>query len=100
MPDDTNPSPEAEALARVMWPDFDREAYPATWLGMVYQAQRAINAGWTPQPDSHFAIARDISALIYPSEEFDPFDGEDEDWDFDAELLAAVRRLDLRRGDQ
>ena len=34
MPDDTNPSPEAEALARVMWPDFDRETFPSTWLGM------------------------------------------------------------------
>jgi len=100
MPDDTNPSPEAEALARVLWTRSDSvTCCKPPWPEMVTLAQRAIDAGWTP-PDPHFAIARDISALIYPSEEFDPFDGEDEDWDFDAELLAAVRRLDLRRGDQ
>ena len=96
MPDDTNPSPEAEALARVMWPDFDREAYPATWLGMVYQAQRAIDAGWTPQPDPHVEIARELANSLW---------GEGRTgWSRDAavvkRLFAAVRRLDLRRGDQ
>lgn len=97
MPDDTNPSPEAEALARVMWPDFDREAYPATWLGMVYQAQRAINAGWTPPPDSHVEIARELRDTLWPHEAGETFpDG----GTTDDRLLAAVRRLDLRRGDQ
>ena len=96
MPDDTNPSPEAEALARVMWPDFDREAYPATWLGMVYQAQRAINAGWTPQPDSHVEIARELFVAVFGSSaNFNiSINGAS------ADLVDAVRRLDLRRGDQ
>ena len=95
MPDDTDTSPEAEALARVMWPDFDREAYPATWLGMVYQAQRAINAGWTPPPDRHVEIAREIHDASHEPSRCDA----DGCYRYDR-ILAAVRRMDLRRGDQ
>lgn len=32
MPDDTNPSPEAEALARVMWSEQDT---PTRWTAAV-----------------------------------------------------------------
>lgn len=101
----TEYSREAEALARVLWPDveIDREV----WWGLefVARAQRAIDAewvqrddliaqGWTP-PDPYEDVARELSTLIYPDEEFDP-DGEDE---FDALLLAVVRRIpdDLAR---
>ena len=84
---------DAERLASLLWPEvFNRPFHD------VARAQRAIDAGWTP-PDPHFAIARDISALIYPSEEFDPFDGEDEDWDFDA-LVDGLVHFALRSGSQ
>ena len=99
MPDSSNVSPEAEALARLLWTPSDVGSHWILWSEMVSLAQRAIDAGWTP-PDQHEAIARDIATMIYPGEEFDPTEAEDGDWDFDAELLDAVRRLDLRRGDQ
>lgn len=96
MPDDTNPSPEAEALARVMWPDFDRETYPSTWLGMIHQAQRAINAGWTPPPDPHKDIARDLMTRVYGTEGVAWTTG-GRLW---PKMVDALRDMDLRRGDQ
>ena len=96
MPDDTNPSPEAEARARVLWPDFDRGTFPSTWLGIIHRAQRAIDAGWTPPPDPHAEIARELFVAVFGSSaNFNiSINGAS------ADLVDAVRRLDLRRGDQ
>lgn len=82
-------TPEAEALARVLWPHFAGNLDPSA----LAVAQRAIDAGWTP-PDPHLELARAISAAIYPGDTFNL--SEDS---FDARLLAAVRRLDLVRRD-
>lgn len=81
------PTPEAEALARVLWPT-DNPIPPVLII-----AQRAIDAGWTP-PDPHLEIAQALSAAIYPEGTFDLYEDS-----FDARLLDAVRRLDLVRRD-
>lgn len=89
-------TPEAEALARVMWPKFDAETYPSTWIGMVQQAQRAIDAGWTPPPDPHAEIAQELMTAIFPG----GFNWPAAEGEYAHSLLAAVRRMDLRRADQ
>lgn len=83
-------TPEAEALARKLW--------PYTYFGPLTLAscQRAIDAGWTPPPDPHEAIAREIAAEVWPYLGWGPVDL----YPSHAAILAAVRRLDLRRADQ
>lgn len=51
MHESTGPTPEAEALARALYP----EATPVPGGGREFRAacQRAIDAGWTPPPDPH-----------------------------------------------
>ena len=79
-------SPEAEALARVLWLhplDFQRRA-----------AQRAIDAGWTPPPDPHEDIARELMTKVYGDERVG-WTTSGRIW---PKVLGAVRRMDLRRG--
>lgn len=86
-------SPEAEALARVLVPR------PTVPLGpYVRMAQRAIDAGWvhrddlvaegwTPPPDPHEAIARELHGALFDIDHAE------------RDLLAVVRRIpdDLAR---
>lgn len=80
---------DAERLARTMWPDNVPQPTNAARL-----AQRAMDAGWTPPPDPHEDIAREISKECWPESDFDP----ENPAMADSKILAAVRRMDLRRG--
>lgn len=88
-------TPEAEALARVMWPDSARETYPSTWIGMVRQAQRAIDAGWAPPPDPHEEIARELHKEVWPESPWEP-----DRYAYQRRMGDTARRMDLRRGDR
>ncbi len=86
----TEYSPEAVALARVQHPDWEA-APPGLIEPWLRDAQRAINAGWTPPPDPHKDIARELHDATSV-----PCAG---DCQTERELLAAVRRIpdDLAR---
>jgi hypothetical protein len=88
-------TPEAEALARVMWHKFDAETYPSTWIGMVRQAQRAIDAGWAPPPDPHEEIARELHKEVWPESPWEP-----DRYAYQRRMGDTARRMDLRRGDR
>ena len=90
----TEYSPEAEALARVLWPHEQGEVHPDDFI----TAQRAIVAGWvqrddliaqgwTPPPDPHEDIARELYAGMFTS----PWNPERSD--IACDLRAAVRRI-------
>jgi len=96
MPDSSNVSPEAEDLARVL-----NAAVRPRWMHSTQEfwltpAQAAIDAGWTPPPDPHEDIAREIRDEAFPADAGTPFPGDR----VEMRILAAVRRMDLRRGDQ
>lgn len=99
MPDRSNVSPEAEALARV-FSDPDQGEIDLTPLWREYfeeRAQRAIDAGWTPPPDPHKEIARAIFAECFPHWPLDGSAGDPLCTTSGEGILAAVRRMDLRR---
>lgn len=77
----TEYTPEAEALGRVLWPGLQLSNR------MLRNAQRAIDAGWTPPPDPHEDIARELYAGMFTS----PWNPERSD--IACDLLAAVRRI-------
>ena len=91
MPESTEYSPEAESLARVLFPKDDL----TPWCTSA--AQRAIDAGWQPPPDPPEDIARELWAAqadLWPvGEVWQPHRSKTQ-----ADLLAVVRRMDLRRG--
>lgn len=95
MPDRSNVSPEAEALARVMWPSGSAYLPFETCIRL---AQSAIDAGWTPPPDLHVDIARELRDAMWPRSTRTGLPLSDHG--IEADLLAAVREMDLRRGDQ
>lgn len=79
-------SREAEALAEAMGLDA---------AGWATVAQRAIDAGWQPPPDPHEDIARELARAVWPAALWAPNSVR-----LHADFLAAVRRMDLRRGDE
>lgn len=85
---ENEPSPEAEDLARVQW----GETFGDTERRV---AQRAIDAGWTPPPDPHVDIARELWESMYAAGWRDENCSADDAAQTD--LLDAVRRMDLRR---
>lgn len=78
----TEYTPEAEALGRVLWPGLQLSNR------MLRNAQRAIDAGWTPPPDPHEDIARALHVAVY---------GElcEDGCHAERDLLDAVRRIPL-----
>ncbi len=87
-------TPEAEALARVLWP---RCGEMEASLQRLYlkRSQRAIDAGWTPPPDPHVEIARELHKEVWLELPWEP-----DRYRYQRRMSDAVRRLDLRRGDQ
>lgn len=81
--------------AQKEWPAFARETYPSTWLGMVHQAQRAIDAGWAPPPDPHKEIARELHKEVWPESPWEP-----DRYAYQRRMGDTARRMDLRRGDR
>ena len=55
-------TPEAERLAREMWPNH----HPLS-PNLLERAQRAIAAGWTPPPDPHQDIADLLREAVWGS---------------------------------
>ena len=78
----------AERLARTMEPDGDavRIAERAILAGWVHRDD-LIAQGWTPPPDPHEDIARELHAGMFTS----PWNPERSD--IACDLLAAVRRI-------
>lgn len=92
----------AERLALVLFPDPDapngygvriaQRAIAAGWMDKAL----ALERGWTPPPDPHEDIARELYAsLPLTMQDWNPQHHAQQ-----ADLLAAVRRMDLRRGNQ
>ena len=66
-----------------IWPQEQGDMHPGDFI----TAQRAIDAGWTPPPDPHEDIARELYAGMFTS----PWNPERSD--IACDLLAAVRRI-------
>lgn len=96
MPDSSNVSREAEALARLFYEaDQGGTGVDRLWRDFFEgRAERAVAAGWTPPPDPHEEIARTLwEAIVAGAPPWDPQHSASQ-----TDLLAAVRRFDLRRG--
>lgn len=91
----TEYTPEAEALARVLWPHEQGDMHPGDFI----TAQRAIDAGWTPPPDPHEDIARELFAATFPHWPDDGTVGDPLATTAGEHILATVRRIpdDLAR---
>lgn len=86
----TEYSREAEALARVLWPDH--LSFGGLADSVMARAQRAIYAGWVQRDDlvAHEDIARALCNEVWPlTRDAELFGPETPS----ARLLAAVRRI-------
>ena len=91
----------AERLAETMWPasgsaSIESTAVDRAIAGGWMDEALALERGWTPPSDPHEDIARELAAAMWTQDADDPFPADN----LDRDLLAAVRRMDLRRGDQ
>lgn len=88
----------AERLTQTMWPMSGvyegaavRRALDAGWMDEAL----ALERGWTPPPNPHEDIARELWRVVFPGDEWVA-----SEFAIQRGFIDAVRRMDLRRGDQ